>query len=124
MSPFHYMQLLVATLVVLNILDIVTTSYAIRMKMAYEGNSVVARVMQWIGTTLGGLLVVKVPGFLMAGMAMFPQFFAALHTPTWLLVWIADTSTTSWWVQIGIYAVVVGNNLRIVMAHWKKEGRL
>lgn len=123
MNSFHFMQFLVAVLVVLNVLDILTTNYAIRVKIAREKNWFVLDVMHWVGATWGGLLVVKLPGFVEAAMAILPTFFARLGTPNWLLVWIADTSTTSWLLQIAFYALIVGNNLRIVWRHTLAKGK-
>lgn len=120
MNPFHILQSLVAVLIILNVLDVITTSYAIRMKIAREENSIVLAAMHWVGTTWGGLLLIKVPGFIGAGMAMFPQFFAALGTPNWLLVWNAETPTWSWLAQISFYAIIIANNIRVCWKHVMK----
>lgn len=122
MNSFHFMQSLVAVLVILNVLDILSTTYAIRSKIATEGNKIVLKFMQWVGTTWGGLLVVKLPLFAIAAMAMFPLIFAKLGVPNSVLARIADTPTYAWLIQIAIYAVVVGNNLRIVWRHAQRKG--
>lgn len=122
MSPFHFMQSLIALIVVLNVLDVMTTSYALRMKIAREKNFIVLDVIHWVGTTWGGLLLVKLPGFLTAAMSLFPQPFAAIGVPTWLLVWLADTPIYAYLIQIAFYAIVVGNNVRICWSHAVKKG--
>jgi hypothetical protein len=117
------MQLLVAVLVLLNVLDLLTTSYALRSKIGNEENSIVLAAIHWVGTTWGGLLLVKLPGFVEAALAIFPLFFASLGVPNWLLAWIANTSTTTWLAQIAFYALVVANNLRIVWRHAAAKGK-
>lgn len=113
---FHQLQNLVALIIVLNVLDALTTCYGITHKIAREQNGAAAGAMAWLGTTWSGLLLVKVPAISMALMAALPQLFAP-YVPNGLLVFVADIPDWSWYVQAIAYAAVVINNVRIVWSH-------
>lgn len=118
---------LAALLVVIGILDVVSTSYTLRRypTQAAEGNGIARRLFDWLGNTTRGhviaLLLIRAPSTAGILCAAAPVTLARLHVPTWLLLQAASVPDVVWYCTVMFWALVVANNLRIlhniVVAH-------
>lgn len=94
-------EYLFIVLLCLQVLDVATTLYVLRKKAGQEGNPFMAKLMEFFGPELG-LILPKV-------VVMIPIWAFREHYETW-----------HWLVMIGIYVLIVGNNLKFVLKAMKK----
>ena len=87
---------LMIAVIVLQVLDVLTTLYVLRKKAGVETNPIMRKLMDTFGPELG-LIAPKV-------IATFPLWAFRDQTPLWV-----------WLVVIVVFALVVINNLKYVM---------
>lgn len=85
----------------LQVLDMATTLYVLRKKAGREGNPVIAKLMEIFGPEFGLL-------FPKAAIMVFIWAFRD-HYVLW-----------HWLAMIGVYVLIVGNNLKFVLKAKKK----
>ena len=94
-------EYLFIVLAVLQVLDVTTTLYVLRKKAGQEGNPVMAKLMEIFGPEFA-LLCPKV-------VVMVVIWTFREHYELWY-----------WLVMIGIYVLIVGNNMKFVLKAKKK----
>ncbi len=88
-------------LAVLQVLDIATTLYGLRLQGVREGNKFMAKLMNLFGAEFALLFPKAV---VMVAIWTFREHYELWH----------------WLGMIGIYVLIVGNNVRIIMKARKK----